>query len=71
MGRELKLVTVAPGVGEREEMMSGAEIAMLEDVRVSVGGPEIGLGRARPWSELTERERVSGRGPPCPAERSG
>ena len=37
MGRELKLVTVAPGVGEREEMMSGAEIASLEDVRVSVG----------------------------------
>ena len=37
MGRELKLVTVAPGVGKREEMMSGAEIARLEDVRVSVG----------------------------------
>ena len=37
MGRELKLVTVALGVGEREEMMSGAGIARLEDVRVSVG----------------------------------
>ena len=37
LGRELKLVTVAPGVGEREGMTSGAAIARLEDVRVSVG----------------------------------
>ena len=39
LGREpkLMLVTLAPGVGERDGMTSGAAIARLEDVRVSVG----------------------------------
>jgi len=74
LGREPKVVTVAPGVGEREGMMSGAAIARLEEVRVSVGAAGLcaqrsGEGVPRPWSELTERERVSGRGPPCSAER--
>ena len=36
-GRELKLVTVAPGVGEREGKTSGAEIVRFEYVWVSVG----------------------------------
>lgn len=54
-------------------MTSGAAIARLEDVRVSVGAVGLcaqrsGEGVPRPWSELTERERVNGRGTPCSAE---
>lgn len=54
-------------------MTSGAAIARLEDVRVSIGAVGLwaqrsGEGVPRPWSELTERERVNGRGTLCSAE---
>ena len=59
---------------EGEGMTSGAEIARLEGVQVSVGGVGLyaqrsGEGVPCPWSGLTERKRVSGRGRPCSAER--
>ena len=81
LGREPNVVTFAPGVGEREGMTSGAAIARLEEVRVRVGAAGLcaqrsGEGVPRPWSELTERERVSVREvvreapwAPCSAER--